>query len=828
MPDTIVMDTVYFYKFNNYYNRIIKRYDTIEEYGEPLGTQANCNFIQGDGINSSFTFNKGAALKDTPDYVIVKDRDNKISRWYVTNSFKSRGQQDKLQLRRDLIADFYEDVIKYSPCLIRKGWVPQTSPFIFNDEGVRYNKVKEAEIKIKDKSNCSYIVGFIANNAPAVATINGTIKAVNYDYSFDELTSFPYKDYVEGAGNTHTEVATHMTTNPFLALRYTCKGAGDFGPKYNAEVVLNQNGQYTIDGYTNTYASGHKINDALYCKVNGDTTGVVASNRNNYDAASWYYEYVEDYANYMSTFSWYMNSDYFKNMAKALFPSTNVEETMYDLIRLYNGKKLKIGGVVYNCTLVSTNNQLHSYQATNDIKTFVNSFLRPNAESLSASLGYNYIYETGKEYFNNSDITVLGRTTDYYLRLVESTTSIKTELKDAANRTHLAEQPFDMFVLINEDDVEYKVGADTYTSHHEVNINIAQEICQASGTSAYDIQIVPFNPIQGSILSDGSINFLNYDAVPIKDAANNIVGHYVMCNSADLTIEIDKDELKLNPEDYKLDFNTRQYRLCSPNQETIFEFSPSMNGGINKWLVTANYRPYSSYIKVQPEWGGLYGSSYYDNKTDFRGLLYNSTLCVTQLSEAWANYVSQNKNFQQLFDNQINTLTKSNQIQINALEETLGWRSFTGMPISSIGRVIGGMKDIDMQKELNNVAISKMESDFKYQLDNIQSMPNTIKKLTNINGDTRIFPYIEVFSCTTEEENSFKLKMQYTGYTIMTSGYIVDYIKPNVTPGEEIGSFIQADLIRLDLSRSEETADNHLAVEIASELEKGVYLTKEE
>ena len=56
----------------------------------------------------------------------------------------------------------------------------------------------------------------------------------------------------------------------------------------------------------------------------------------------------------------------------------------------------------------------------------------------------------------------------------------------------------------------------------------------------------------------------------------------------------------------------------------------------------------------------------------------------------------------------------------------------------------------------------------------------------------------------------------------MTTGLINDYLKPN----EE--TFIQADLIRLDLSRTEETADNHIAVEIASELDKGIYITKEE
>ena len=143
------------------------------------------------------------------------------------------------------------------------------------------------------------------------------------------------------------------------------------------------------------------------------------------------------------------------------------------------------------------------------------------------------------------------------------------------------------------------------------------------------------------------------------------------------------------------------------------------------------------------------------------------------------------------------------------------------MPIGSILRVIGGNKDIEMTRELNNIAISKMETDFKYQMDNIKSMPHTIKKLTNINEDTRIFPFIEIYSATPTEEQSFDFKMKYTGYTIMTTGKIIDYCEPNVE------TFVQADLIRLDLSRSEETADNHIASEIALELSKGIYITKE-
>ena len=202
----VTMDTVYFYKFNNYYNRIIKRYATIAEYTSNatlLGKQENCNFVHGDGVNSSFVWNKDASTTDTPDYVVVDDYKGNISRWFVTNSFKTRDRQDKLTLRRDLIADYWDDVIKHSPCLIRKGYVGETSPFLFNDEGVRYNKIKEEEILIKDRSNCSYIVGFISNNAGAVAEINGTASPTNYDYSYASLTDFPLKDYVEGAGNNH-------------------------------------------------------------------------------------------------------------------------------------------------------------------------------------------------------------------------------------------------------------------------------------------------------------------------------------------------------------------------------------------------------------------------------------------------------------------------------------------------------------------------------------------------------------------------------------------------------------------------------------------------
>ena len=835
MPAT--MDTVYFYKFNNYYNRIVKRYDTIAGYGTPMAKQENCNFVHGDGVNSSFTFNKEVGFTDTPDYVVVEDYKGNISRWYVTNSFKTRDRQDKLTLRRDLIADFYNDVLKHSPCLIRKGYINQEAsnwPFLFNDEGVRYNKIKKEEIPIKDRSNCSYIVGFIANNSfPSAATVTGTIKENTYNYYYSDLNAFPFKNYVEGAGNNHSQSARIAKHNDFYgrvqySLKFSIKTQTG-NEEYNAEFFLN-NGMFALPSGVNSiystefnnskvfYQNGTMSNDV---RLQGYTiSGNVGDRYAERDAV------LSIYPNILKQ---KVNLNYYKikDNSKIVL---QLNENTYNDLNEFVGKKIKIGNVIYDCSWGTEGGATRDVNYSNfpssawdDIADGFNNYI-PTSTELANRTYYGTrqarYYGDHKNYIYN-DIRVICETEQKYLIFTAAGVDITTTVDTPSNRTHLREQPFDMFMLINESNISYKVGLTSYTSNHEVNMNMAQAICQAAGSGAYDVQIVPFNPIPDTILADDSLNFLNYDVHAINDANNNVVGHYVLCSSADLKFTLEKDELKFNPTDYKKDFNTRQYRLCSPNQEAMFEFSPAINDGIDTWEITANYRPFASYIKIQPTWGGLYGAFEYEGKTDFRGLVYNSSLCVTQLNDAWSNYVSNNKNFQQLFDNQIDTLTKQQDISLSAMEKTLGLRSFTGMPISSVLRVIGGIKDIDMQRELNNIALSKMETDFKYQMDNIMSMPNTIKKLTNINGDTRNHPFIEIYECSDSEILSFENKIKWTGQTIMTTGFIWDYLELNNE------TFVQADLIRLDLSRSEETADNHIAIEIANELEKGLYITKE-
>lgn len=828
------MSTLYLYTFNNYYNRQIKYNATIAGYGSPIKTITKVNFEYGNGLRVLQTINF-TVLEDPliPDYAIVKEDDNTFTRWFVLDSTRTRGYQYKLDLKRDVIADYYEDVIYHSPCLIRKGYVPNNSHFTFNAEGVNYNKIKEEEILIKDKSKCSYIVGFIANNYGG-GTIDGTIKPTDpADYAYPDLASFPLHDYVLGAGQLTCDTkrvtgGLNENNNIKIALRNTIRRQVTGGYEItNGEMTFGRYGAFKPSWYTNSYATGTKLNDYLYIA----TTGLNGTEDSDYKAN---FKSLLDEENEIVERTMYnliisnMDKDIiYKN---ASYAAGCDNDTVQEWIDAYDGKIISLNNIKYKMKISygSTTNRTVTY--TNGqgeplyfpITTAMLNANLPSQIDVQNALGgdilFNYV--SGYDKLSDNDYSILVTTKDAYINLTPATEEVHTTVPNAAGRTHLANYPYDMFVMIYDDNVPYKVGTTDYVSNQLINVNIAQAICQATGaTAVYDLQIVPYNPIQGAILNDGTINWLNYDVQSVTDDNNTVVGHYVFCSSCDFEFSLTDNEYKLIPTDYKKDFNTKEYRLCSPNYETVFEFSPAMNGGIDTWNICCSYKPFASYIKVQPKWGFMYGNTLYNNKTDFRGLVYNSSMCLTQLNEAWATYVSSNKNYQQIFDNSINTLSTEHDIQINAQKETLGLRSFTGMPIGSVLRVIGGTKDIDMQEELHNVAIQKMEKDFKYQLDNIKAQPNTIRKLSNVTPDTRIFPYIEIYGASGEDIDAYDKMIKYTGMSIMATGYIINYLKEN----EE--TFIQADLIRLVLGFGDKSSEYNIAREIANELDKGIYLT---
>ena len=272
-------------------------------------------------------------------------------------------------------------------------------------------------------------------------------------------------------------------------------------------------------------------------------------------------------------------------------------------------------------------------------------------------------------------------------------------------------------------------------------------------------------------------------------------------------------------------------RLVSQNYSAIFEFSPAKSGGVDGFLADCTYKPWSPYIHILPKLKGLYGDNFV-SIDDARGLICGGDMSLPQLSNAWANYQLQNKTYQEMFDRQIKNMDVQNDINKQNAKWQLALAPLTGGSIGAsagaqfgqqaaiaggiAGFVGGGItagidyaNTIKMMEENRQYAIDM----YGYNLQNIQAIPTSLTKTSALTYNTRVWPFIEYYTCTDAERAALKDKIKYNGMTIMKVGQLNNY-----PLGED--NFYKGQLIRLPDVR----IDGHMAFEIYNELNKGVYL----
>ena len=273
-------------------------------------------------------------------------------------------------------------------------------------------------------------------------------------------------------------------------------------------------------------------------------------------------------------------------------------------------------------------------------------------------------------------------------------------------------------------------------------------------------------------------------------------------------------------------------RIVSQNYSAIFEFSPAKSGGIDGFLADCTYKPWAPYIHILPKLKGLYGDKFV-SIDDARGLICGGDMSLPQLSNAWANYQLQNKTYQEMFDRQIKNMDVQNDInKQGALAQAIvapivggaagaaaggklggGYGAAAGAALGAIG---GGLtagldyaNNIRMMEENRQYAIDM----YGYNLQNIQAIPTSLTKTSALTYNTRVWPFIEYYTCTEAERKALKDKIKYNGMTIMKVGQLNDYLL-----GED--NFYKGKIIRLP----DVKLDGHMAFEIYNELNKGVYL----
>ena len=852
---------LYLLNFNNYYNRQVRKMSSIQDYidgGYLINTLQDCNFEFRDGINSELTINY-AYVDQEPDYILVEDKtDNHFTRWFVVDSELTRGGQYRFTIRRDVIAEYF-DTIRNSDCLVKKGYVDNNSILAFNREDQQYNKIKTSEKLLKDKVDSGYVIGFIERESPNADKVIKTTyfddRPVDFDY--DSLPS-SIKNYM-GIGSANPtsklkvlkdDALTNVGVELDFATQWSITGINVDAYRYSGYVFSNP-GNYRGKHYFNIPGSVGDV-DNNWCGLDqtgytGNPPAITTAVAVNQGLATTYNtsalksstgSFAEMYSN-----KWHERlNGLSKSFWWEILPTTTGNYSTYQTLMAYDGKYCQINGNYYKCRVVRNNSTQHQRINGLDLPLsfqYGSQMIKgclPTDEDMSSMQTSASYYEVPKYFTGKSGADATSKDfylyyfdEDLYIQLVQENIQVWTTLKGQSDRSHLVDAPYDMFLIPYSDTLKYVYNSVEYTANKNLAINLAIEMGRQSGTSAlWDIQIVPFSAIRSLIdnSSGGKLYLDNYDVVPIQKGSGTspddpIVGYYLWATTSSGTLQITETDPRLTLDDteftYKEITQLNEYILCSPAKDSTYEFNPAMNRGIHKWNVSYNYRPYSSYIKIQPEWDYLYGNPTYNDLTDMRGLIFNGNYSITQLSNAWAEYSNANKNYQQIFDKQVNTQIKKYDLNEKVRTKTLGLRSYSLNPIKSVMNVIGESKQMDFDREMFNVDMQAQRELFGYQLDNIKSQPDGISKLTSLNIDFRIYPYVEIYEPTAEDLTFFRNNSRWNGMTIMVVGKIGQFIKP----GDE--TYVEATLLRFNEPIAE-SSDTHLVREINKELNTGIYI----
>ena len=279
----------------------------------------------------------------------------------------------------------------------------------------------------------------------------------------------------------------------------------------------------------------------------------------------------------------------------------------------------------------------------------------------------------------------------------------------------------------------------------------------------------------------------------------------------------------------KVKSQTELVRLVSPNYASFFDINVQYNKGIRSFNIDCFYKPYQPYIHVNPDFNGLYGKDF----DDVRGLICGGDFSIALTNDAWSTYQLNNKNYQAIFDRNIQSLELNNNIQkINDVASAIAgtfqgatggamsgsvvggpWGAAIGAAVGTLTSAVGGAADVQNNEILRNEAMSNQRDQFGYQLKNIQALPQGLMKTSSLNNNNKLYPFLEHYTSTAEEKHALENKITYNGMTIMRIGTPSEFIQ------EESGTYIKGKLIRTTIKD-----DSHLISEINAELNQGVYL----
>lgn len=853
------MYTIYLYKTHPYRDRIVIRHEKLAEYVydsdnfEFAIKYNNINFNPNDGITAQVTVGKYSKEDDEmrANYLMVtelqEDAPRKIvSRWFVMEQKKIRYGQWRLTLRRDVVADNYEDCMK-STFYIEKAMLTITNKLICNSEGSVLNRIKKQEILLKDKTGCAWIVGYYAKNTPdenlkGAVNVNTTNEVGVFQTLSTPISSWKFYKY----GNGQEAISGQpdymkVTTNAIV----TAEGKDD--PKVLA----------TSSGELDTNSMTMKWNASFNPKIELKPASVfrLRLNESNFD---------------QSTYGSTLSGKFILSDLLDILSGIYKFESEFDELLSYNGKTIKdSAGKYYKITVFKDSD--FEYRNEKDE-------IRPYTISDESILAFYAQWMTSCNIFK--EIPTNANNASYILQLkakrahigIQEIPSKSIQYDLTGKRLITQDVGYNIFalpyslsegkvrVLVSDNESPLPTVMNSFTMTNDMAIAMAQSMATNLGTYLYDIQLLPYCPIAEGVslynYKEPKLNIytqylkINWNKVSSTEDAlckyakksevaaleNPKEGIVLCCPYSNASFDISSDYfmkmagLATTALERKVSNECDLYRIVSPNYQGAFEFNLSKNGmSVESFHVDCKFKPYSPYIHVAPDFKDLYGTDF----NDARGLTCSGDFSLDVVSDAWIQYQINNKNYENVFNRQIEYLDFNRGQERIAQAFSLGagavqgtttgglagmmvggpMGALAGATVGGVSSIAGGLADWAMSEERYRQQRQYNSDMYQFRLGNVQALPYSLSKVSSFNPNSKYVPFIEIYSCSDEEREAFENKIRYNSMSVGAIGFLGDYVQSERT-------FVKGQLIRYGgLS-----LDDHEAEELTKEFNMGVYI----
>lgn len=818
----------------------------VEQFG--LGFRNNYNFEFADGLNTSVIINKLTLTKaEQLTHIIVEMQEQysetdsrtltNTSHWFVSGFQYLRNKQYKFSLVRDVITDYWDTLtnsIKLPSVINRANAIYTNEVAAQYKHTTQLSQVKSGEILLTETDGNSegargWLVGYL-----------------NKSYTPAESASTQtYKTSVEDANTINLQ---EINSTDFLS-NYSPSKGNIFAVLTSLTWHLQTKGDHT---------------DYLYADFNA-FEGAAATWQTNYPShTSWISSLpvLSDDADFTAWAEVARNLD--GDTVLDCFCDDNeagglvLDESASEFINTYGDKKVHFKDGFFRVHINRVNSATNTSKCGTNMKNYLlKQFNGLIKTTLSTNIETTQLIDNS---FVAYTITLFEEDADF----IYTTLSLDHQKTIGAN--------YDVFMCPLGGNISY---TDFDGKQVEVPINesrvramisaLMRELVTGASGNLYDVQWLPYGycaradlPSFDTTKSSKGLSADNCASLiyTMEATTEKPVGcgaiYWCSGNQSNFTInrELIPSNDKENAIENRIKQETTKYRLTSPNWANGFDFSAVNNDGLSQIDIYCTFKPYQPYIRVAPHFKNLYGAAYNDS----RGLILGGEFSLEQVTDAWQQYQLTNKNYQAIFNRQMQTLDLQQQVAAeNDVWSLVGSITGVGTGIASgftqgfgitggnavAGGVmagaaaIGGAADVaqSVRNFQNNAALrddarQAALDNYQYQLGNIQAQPLGLSRVDSFNIDYRVYPLIEVYKCTTEELQNLRSSIEYNGIEI--EQLLTDGLPQHLTDTSTAINFVSAMLIMPPTDSTDTKVPLPQWLALVNTLQSGIYTKAQE